>query len=322
MSVTRVSVMDASLQHWLQAVLGEHSVVSTRSATARRRGEQPVLEVADRSGDRWFLKPVATQQEWRGESRAYRHWVPKLGDAAPTLKAGNAELRTLLVSAVPGEEPKPTHSRSHREAGRLLRLFHEAAPARSPGTSGRPVLPERLRRAASSSSILTADERNFVQREMTSLQSLPQQEEVPCHADYLPHNWLVDDTGTLRVIDFGNARWATAVHDLTKLCFGPWWRRPDLTAAFFEGYGRSLTPTERQFLQHYLSVDALREIMFGHQHGSTLHLDHGRSRLADLMNGYRLGDREAAADRLRRAVRPAVRAVRALGGQAAEPRRP
>lgn len=302
--------MDAHLQQWLHAVLGEHTVVSTTSATARRRGMRPVLEVVDGAGDRWFLKPVATQQEWRGEFRAYRHWVPQLGDAAPSLKASDSGLRTLLVSAVPGEEPKLTDPRSHRQAGRLLRLFHEAAPARCPGTSGRPVLPVRLRRAADSSSVLTAEERDFVQHSIEGLQSLPQQEEVPCHGDFLPHNWLVDATGDVRVIDFGNAKWATAAHDLTKLCFGPWWQRPDLAAAFFGGYGRALTATEQQYLQHHLSVDALREIVFGHQQGSSRHLDHGRSRLAALRNGYRLGDREATADRLRRVARPAVRALR------------
>jgi len=32
-------------------------------------------------------------------------------------------------------------------------------------------------------------------------------ETVPCHGDYYFHNWLVDATGTVRIIDFDESRW-------------------------------------------------------------------------------------------------------------------
>ena len=52
-----------------------------------------------------------------------------------------------------------------------------------------------------------------------------------------PSNWLVDEEGTIRVIDLGRADWRPRVTDLARLARQEWECRPDLEAAFLDGYG-------------------------------------------------------------------------------------
>lgn len=59
---------------------------------------------------------------------------------------------------------------------------------------------------------------------------------VPTHGDWQPRNWLVDD-GRVLVIDLGRADWRPAVTDFARLSRQQWEGRPDLEAAFLDGYG-------------------------------------------------------------------------------------
>jgi len=282
--------MTRALRQWVDQVLGDHSIGGLPPATARREGtSQRVVEVVDSGGMRWFAKQVADPRSWHAEVHAYRQWVPALGTRAPTLRAAAPGLRTLLMSAVPGQAPLRTDARAHREAGVLLRRLHESRPARTqqPSDRGRTVvLLDGL--LARRSGLFTPVEVAFVGSQANRINDLPLDKKVPCHGDYKWHNWLVDSVNTLRVIDFGESRWAIAAFDFSKLFFGVWWRRPDLAAAFFEGYGRQLTEHELEFVRLRMATYAVQEVAFGHDRGTPQHEDHGRSRLADLMAGYQV----------------------------------
>jgi thiamine kinase-like enzyme len=57
------------------------------------------------------------------------------------------------------------------------------------------------------------------------------------HGDNQPRNWLVDDTGTIRLIDFGRAGIDAWIRDIDRMYFAEWAADPDLEDAFFDGYG-------------------------------------------------------------------------------------
>jgi hypothetical protein len=60
---------------------------------------------------------------------------------------------------------------------------------------------------------------------------------VPTHGDWQPRNWLVDDGGAVKVIDFGRFAWRPAISDFCRLAAQQWRRDPRLEEAFFAGYG-------------------------------------------------------------------------------------
>lgn len=296
--------MTAALHEWIHQVLGDHAVVGDLPVTPRRAGtSQRVVEVVDSGGQRWYAKRVHTPRHWRAEVHAYRNWVPALHSFAPTMRAAEESIRALLVSAVPGRSPHPEDARANRQAGALLRRMHEAVPARMQEPSDRDRSAMRLEKLLTwNPGLLTPEEEAFARSSADRIRALPLVEKVPCHGDYKAHNWLVDEQGTLRVIDFGEARWGEVAFDLSKLFFGAWWRRPDLAAAFLQGYGRRLEDHELAFIQLHLATAAVSEIAFGHNRGRRHHLAHGRSRLADLMSGHQLKAQLTVLEKTRRRV--------------------
>ena len=90
---------------------------------------------------------------------------------------------------------------------------------------------------------------------------------LPCHRDYGPANWVVSGDGVWAgVIDFEFAYWDVRVADFSRYPNWEWMTRPDLLAAFFDGYGRCLTPAEEQqrFVAHVQY--ALSAIVWGCEH--------------------------------------------------------
>jgi 8-oxo-dGTP diphosphatase len=106
---------------------------------------------------------------------------------------------------------------------------------------------------------------------------------LPCHRDYCAANWLVSQEGDWTgVIDFEFAYWDVRVADFSRDPNWSWIRRPDLVAAFFEGYGRSLTPAEEQQLLVAHAEYALGAILWGHEHAFYGFEQEGREALAHL----------------------------------------
>lgn len=75
------------------------------------------------------------------------------------------------------------------------------------------------------------------------------------------------------------------VFDIVRLACGPWVGRPDLRAAFFEGYGRELTDKVERSLRCLAALDAVSAISWGVPHHDPEIVARGRATLARLERG-------------------------------------
>ena len=117
----------------------------------------------------------------------------------------------------------------------------------------------------------------------TVSQALEGERPVPCHRDYCAANWLVSEAGIWTgVIDFEFAYWDVRVADFSRDPDWAWIRRPDLFNAFFEGYGRALTPSESQQLLVAHAEYALGAILWGRDNAFYGFEREGRESLAHL----------------------------------------
>jgi Ser/Thr protein kinase RdoA (MazF antagonist) len=236
------------------------------------RNTSRVWELISGTGEHFYLKQHSSARFHEREIAAYRHWTAALGPGrAPVLLAADADLRTMLVTALPGQParelavPGGTEAEIHRQAGMLLRRLHDATPPASslPATS-RVVarVEDHLRR---SGRLLERTQVRLIRdhaarlKEMAAL--IPG---VPTHGDAQPRNFLWDaPKERLAVIDFERAEAAPAVRDLVRLEYGPWDGRPELRASFLAGYGRTLTGTEEAALRSFAALDALSGLLWG-----------------------------------------------------------
>lgn len=174
------------------------------------------------------------------------------GHAARLIDADPAN-RVLLLEHLPGELVEGTdaerHPEVHRQAGALLKRLH--------GTGSRVDAEYEAKTTARAVSWLDGPHRVDRETERQArriLESSPARSVtvVPTHGDWQPRNWLVDH-GTVRVIDFGRFGFRPAATDLTRLAAQQWRGRPELEAAFLDGYGADPRDPDRWRL------DALKE---------------------------------------------------------------
>ncbi len=111
---------------------------------------------------------------------------------------------------------------------------------------------------------LSATELAFARSQIRALSAITSAVKVPCHRDYTPRNWLVDD-GTLAVIDFEWACLDAAAGDLARLHLAIWRGRPDLREAFLDGYGRQLDETDHVILRGCAALTAIWLIIKAHE---------------------------------------------------------
>lgn len=234
---------------------------------------------------RVIVKQFVSERAFQQEHHAYRSWLPQLPEETATLLAAfAAPVRALVLAEVVGE-PLATASVSaeaeraaHRRAGYFLRALHavsevdhdpvslaEAVRMRyaawlgrvGPAVRGEVLARLRERGAATESDLFAAVRR------------------VPCHRDFTPGNWLI--SGPVQagqvvgldgffVVDFEHAHLDCALFDIVKLWTDVWGERPDLEAAFFAGYGRSLGAVEQEQLQVLATMHAMATVAWAHEH--------------------------------------------------------
>lgn len=273
--------MREALAAYLSAAHGPFQVVTELT---RRHGEATVLELEDAAGSRWFAKQHSRPATWQRERRAYQRWTPRLGDRAPKLHGADEATRTLVLSKLPGERATNTPD-AHHQAGRLLRTFHASAPAR-PYPEYAAETHRRLDTLMDDGAgLFDQEEVDFLRGEIASLHELPTPLSVPCHLDYAPRNWLVDEQGTLRAIDFAGARRQVWVRDLLRMQFSNWYEQPALRDAFFDGYGRRPTDDETHFLLRTGALTAASRIVWGSEHDLPTVVEDGRLILGRLRAG-------------------------------------
>ena len=233
-------------------------------------GRSRVWRLTNRQGDHWYLKQHPSVKLHSREVAAYAQWTSALGvGRAPQLRAADPALSAIVVSPVAGEMvhgrplPMPDEREIHRQLGALLRAFHSSAPGR-PAVAGCPSLGEVERKLAIARPHLRRGDEVLIREFASRLVTLVPLPHVPTHGDAQLRNALWDDRRRqLALIDFERAAYAPAVRDIIRLEYGPWDGRPDLRAAFCDGYGRALTAVETEVLHAMAALDALSGIAWG-----------------------------------------------------------
>ena len=253
-----------------------------------------------------YLKVHQSRSHWNNEVHAYERWSHSFGDFAPKLLAVRDEQPlALIVSELPGqivEKAKLSPSQEQtvwRAAGAALTALHDLGtgncfgPCLRDGTcaeeltqNGKKYVSRRfesqIERAIHNGTI-NDDELAVVRAACNLIPAFEGERPHPCHRDYCAANWLLSKEGTWAgVIDFEFAYWDVRVADFSRDPDWSWIRRPDLVEAFFEGYGRSLTPTEEEQLLVAHAEYALSAILWGHDHSFYGFEQEGRESLAHL----------------------------------------
>ncbi|MEU9059082.1 phosphotransferase [Streptomyces sp. NPDC048430] len=126
--MTESTRLPSPLHAWVESALGPLDDVRDSS---HDRDDSQVWRVTGPAGNR-YVKVAPKPILYTRETRAYREAVPHLGYGnAPVLRDSSAQLLALILTAVDGEplkeEESPARRRTaHRQAGQLLRHFHDA----------------------------------------------------------------------------------------------------------------------------------------------------------------------------------------------------
>ncbi|ASO18798.1 hypothetical protein FHR81_001061 [Actinoalloteichus hoggarensis] len=272
----------AAIRERCTRLLGAHELVADRSMS---HGEAVVVELAIGDGTRWIAKSVLRPSRHRKELAGLRRLAPVLGDRAPRLVHHDDEPGLIVMTRVPGapmpDDPAEHRADSYEQAGSLARLMHESMPPVTAPAYADELLAslDRWSRAGTRAGLLSRADIDFVADRLAELSRRPAPLTVPCHLDYQPRNWLVDDAGQVHVIDFGAVgpdRW---LQDTSRMRHRQWRDRPELGAAFHRGYGRLPTDEELHVQRCRDAHGALTTIVWAHEHGDPAFEAEGRTLL-------------------------------------------
>ena len=247
-------------------------------------GESVVREIVAADGTVQIGKAHRRATKFAAELHAYRSWVPVLEPWAPRLLAADEANQVMILTKVPGQPVLDDGNAAiHRSAGDLLRRFHDAVPS-TPGADY--VEAERSRLESwferGRPGLLTEREITIARQAVEFLAGAPEPVLVPCHCDWQPRNWLVNDAGSVHVIDFEHARLWPWWADITRLWWAEWSRHPELADAFFAGYGRTLARTEQGCLQAASAISHVVTIVWADEHHDPAYGAAARAHLATI----------------------------------------
>jgi aminoglycoside/choline kinase family phosphotransferase len=281
-----MSTNSEALEAWCRSALGDGEFSRDHSWG---HGEAVVREFS--TSDRIVIVKAHQQRDkFEAELHAYRTWVPVLGDSAPALLMSDDSLQALVLSRLPGVAAPPSTGETeldmYRRAGRLLARFHTSAPAvELLGFAESQQKRLRTWIARARAGLVHQAEVSVVTQVVARLGTLPSVSGVPCHRDWQPRNWMVDDDGEVRVIDFEHARVAPWTDDLTRLSWNEWRGRPELRRAFLHGYGRLLSKVDMVLLDASSAIGHLATIVWADEHGDVAFGQHARDAIAVMAGG-------------------------------------
>lgn len=277
------------MDRWSRWVQAQLAVAVTLRSAGNPDGEARVWRVetaAAHSEVLAYLKLHHVADKWRRERTILARLAESPAAAVPELLAAQEDGGALLLRACPGQLASSCtltpeqQSSLHEQAGRLRRRLDtvpvdddDALPV--PAALQRRMhawierararLPERLLgrvHAAFDPSAFEGSARRW------------------SHRDLAPHNWIVARRPSgpqLAVIDFGQARPDVWLVDALKLWDGPWVHEPALAAAFWAGYGRQPSPSERHQLHQLALLHGLATATWGDRHDHAALGSHGRA---------------------------------------------
>ncbi|MEV7866639.1 aminoglycoside phosphotransferase family protein [Streptomyces sp. NPDC088124] len=281
---------DAAVAAFAQRAVG---AITEWTDTSWRREDSRVWRIRGTDGGTWYVKVHQNDKFHGREVRALRTWAGSLGAAAPQLVATNAELRAVVVTALPG---RPLHGRVlgpeqergifHR-IGALARRIHEASPSHPAPVGSGPAVGKADRHLEAARPHLAQRDEEFVRDLVRQAEDLEPLEWVETHGDFQLRNILLDDSDdSVAIIDLERSEPGPAVRDLVRLS-DAWANRPDLYAAFMAGYGRLLTAAEEARLVIDAALDSVSGISYGVAHGDPELVERGRRTLARLRAEHR-----------------------------------
>ena len=103
---------------------------------------------------------------------------------------------------------------------------------------------------------------------------------VPAHGDWQPRNWLIH-RGVVSIIDFGRAAMRPAMSDFARLAAQEFRRRPNLEAAFLDGYGSD--PRERSAWHRNRVREAIGTAAWAYRVGDETFEAQGHRMIADAL---------------------------------------
>ncbi|MCB5166487.1 phosphotransferase [Streptomyces bambusae] len=245
-----------------------------------------VWRLTGADGGTWYLKRHRGAKFHDREVAAYRSWVPALGSRAPRLVAADTAARAVVVSALAGRAlhgavlSAAEEARVQHGLGGLVRALHRSAPEQRP--TGSATAADKVGRHLERARPYLADgDEDLVRALAGCYADLPEPVLVPTHGDLQYRNVLLADDGRPQLIDFERSEYGTVTRDLARLS-DTWTGRPELRAAFFEGYGRPLAPVEEVRLDCEAAFDAVSGIAYGTSHDDPEVTERGRRTLRRL----------------------------------------
>lgn len=210
-----------------------------------------VLHVRDAAGDYVVKASGPDNAHFPRELAAHRDgWTSVLGARTSRLVAADEDARVLVLDRLPGRlalgSPHEDDPDVHRQAGTVLRRFHQQSAREDPQYLHRER--DKVLRLLDHPHRIDADTAERVRALFETWVPHPVTV-VPTHGDWHPRNWLVD-RGRLLAIDYGRFALRPAATDCTRLAVLYWERRPELERAFLDGYGEDpRDPEDWRWLQ-------------------------------------------------------------------------
>jgi aminoglycoside phosphotransferase len=229
--------------------------------------EAHVLDVADPTGRHWIVKHCYRARVFERETTALRDWAPAVGPGfAPRLVAADAASRTFVMDRLPGRAGAASTSDMHRQAGVLTRRLHDLGPA-TPIEDFAGDMSEKLDAwLARIPGVVPVADVDWARARMRDLAAMAPTYATVNHGDNQPRNWLLDDAGTVRLIDFGRAGIDAWIRDIERMYFAEWATDPDLEHAFFDGYGRALDDRDRERLRCLGAATSITGRLWAREH--------------------------------------------------------
>jgi hypothetical protein len=252
--------------------LGSYAVIRDYSWPLQ---DTTVLHVATPSGAGYIVKASTTSHHIRREIAAHGAGFDGLDGRVPALQHASAQAGILVTEFLPGTlvegTPAEDDPETYRQAGVLLRSLHRPAGASSHYAS---ALAKKTRAwMHGAHSLLPEAKLNKLAQALDGLNP-GTVELVTTHGDYQPRNWL-QDTGQVKIIDFGRADTRPWVHDLVRLSHRQFLGRPDLADAFHHGLGRHV-PADTDMWRLENLNQAIGTVVWAHQVGDAAFEQSGR----------------------------------------------
>ena len=287
---------------WCASILGPCEIVS---GDGRYHGRTTVWRLRAAAGYA-YAKIHRERSYWANEVHGYEQWAGAFGDRAPRLLAvRDEEPLALIVTELSGTQMEQAQLAPAQElaiwraAGRALVALHDLdvgdcfGPCLRSGDCAPPRITDaqayvssefdRWTQRGLDAECLSAEDLAIVRAASRLIPSYCGECPTSCHRDYGPANWLVDGDGTWAgVIDFEFAYWDVRVSDFCRYPDFEWVNRPELLDAFFDGYGRPLTPREEEQCLVGHALYALGAVVWGHEHEYLDYAGDGRNALEHL----------------------------------------